>query len=182
VLTNGESRKLSNQTLPTIQPKAPNTTRNILLAVLVVAIVIVSFMALWLAVLNSGSSGGEKGIIPTSHTLNLVNGLLTINPHAYYYTTFTVPNGASNVQVYGTFTASGGSGNDIIVYVMDDTNFVNWQNGHSASTYYNSGQVTTGTISAILPSGGTYCLVYDNSFSIISQKNVNTQVNLGYTY
>jgi hypothetical protein len=64
---------------------------------------------------------------------------------------------------------------------MDSINFINWENGHTANTYYNSGQLTS-SISATLPSGGTYYLVYDNTFSVISQKNVNTQANLSYMY
>ena len=118
---------------------------------------------------------------PTHYVSNLVNGLLTINGGSYQYYQFTVPSGASGIQVTGTFTASGGSGNDIKVFVLDSTSFVNWKNGHTVSTYYNSGQLTTGTISATLPSGGTYYLVYDNTFSVFSQKNVNTQATLSYT-
>jgi hypothetical protein len=63
---------------------------------------------------------------------------------------------------------------------MDQANFVNWQNGHQASAYYDSGQLTTGTISASLPSSGTYDLVYSNAFSTFSSKNVQTTVNLYY--
>lgn len=170
---------MSNQTSPAGQPVRLHTTRNIILVVVVVVMVLVLFIALWLVALNS--SGG-RGIIPTSHTANIVNGLITVNPLSYNYYTFSVPNGASNVQVSGTFTASGGLGNDIEVYIMDSTNFINWQNGHSASTYYNSGDITMDTFNIGLPSGGTYYLVYNNQFSLISQKNVNTQVNLIYTY
>lgn len=64
---------------------------------------------------------------------------------------------------------------------MDYTDYVNWQNGHNATAYYTSGKETTGTISAILPGGATYYLVYDNQFSTFSQKDVNTQVNVAYT-
>jgi len=118
---------------------------------------------------------------PTHYVSNLVNGLLTINGGNYQYYQFTVPSGASDIHVSGTFTASGGSGNDIRIYVLDNTSFVNWKNGHSVSTYYNSGQMTTGSISATLPSDGTYYLVYDNTFSVFSQKNVNTRATLSYT-
>jgi len=118
---------------------------------------------------------------PTRYVSNLVNGLLTINGGGYQWYQFTVPSGASDIQVSGSFTASGGSGNDIRIYILDSTSFVNWKNGHSVGTYYNSGQMTTGTISATLPSGETYYLVYDNTFSLFSQKNVNTWATLNYT-
>lgn len=164
---------MSSQTSAS-QPRS-HTARNIAIAVFVVVIVV----AVGLLVALNLRGGG--GILPSSHTENIVNGLVTVNAGAYEDYQFVVPSGASSIQVSGSFTASGGSGNDIKVYIMDSINFINWQNGHSANTYYNSGQVTTSTISATLPSSGTYYLVYDNTFSIISQKNVNTQVNLSYT-
>jgi hypothetical protein len=128
----------------------------------------------------NASSNGSGNIFSSTHTVNIVNGLVTVNADSYEDYTFTVPSGASNIQVSGSFTASGGSGNDIRIFIFDQTDFTNWENGHTANCYYQSGQTTTGTISANLPSAGTYVLVYDNTFSIISQKNVNTQANLSY--
>lgn len=112
--------------------------------------------------------------------MNIVNGLVTVNAGSYEDYTFTVHSGASNIQVSGSFAASGGSGNDIRIFIFDQTDFTNWQNGHTSNCYYQSGQTTTGTISATLPSAGTYVLVYDNTFSTFSQKNVNTEVDLSY--
>jgi hypothetical protein len=147
---------------------------GILVGVILIIIVFAAFIAL-------DNGGGNSGsIFPTTHTVNLVNGLVTINANYYEYYTFTIPSGASNIQVSGSFTASGGSGNDIKVLILDQSDFTNWQNGHSAQTYYQSGQETTGTISATLPTSGTYVLVYDNTFSLISQKNVNTEADVSY--
>jgi hypothetical protein len=123
----------------------------------------------------------EPGEWVTHNKWRQLSVLSVISIISYQYYQFTVPSGASDIQVSGTFTASGGSENDIKVYVLDITNFVNWKNGHTASTYYNGGQLTTGNISATLPSDGTYFLVYDNTFSVFSQKNVNTQATLSYT-
>ena len=63
---------------------------------------------------------------------------------------------------------------------MDHANFINWQNGHQHTWYYTSGQFTTGSISASLPGAGTYDLVYSNTFSTVSSKNVDTTVYLYY--
>ena len=114
------------------------------------------------------------------HSTNIVNGLITVQPGGYNDYPMTIPSGVTSAVLTGTFTASGGSGNDIDVFVVDQTNFVNWQNGHQANAYYRSGQVTTGTISASLPAGATYYLVYSNTFSSASSKNVQTTVNLSY--
>jgi hypothetical protein len=152
------------------QPPTKNTShvaRNATIAIICIIVLLAAFWAVW----NR----------PTRYISNLVNGLLTINGGGYEYYSFTVPSGASDIQVSGSFTASGGSGNDIRIYIMGSTSFTNWKNGHSASTYYNSGQMTTGSISATLPSSGTYYLVYDNTFSLFSQKNVNTWATLSYT-
>lgn len=164
------------QTTPQRNSTMSHTARNVAIAIAVLLVIIIAVVV---AVSLMNSNGGS--IIPTTHTTNIVNGLVTVNANSYEYYTFTVPSGASNIQVSGSFTASGGSGNDIKVYVFDQSDFVNWQNGHAASAYYQSGQTTTGTISATLPSSGTYVLVYDNTFSIISQKNVNTEADFSYT-
>ncbi|MGA2308201.1 MAG: hypothetical protein ABSG57_01470 [Candidatus Bathyarchaeia archaeon] len=145
--------------------------------VIVVVIVLGSVL-----VLSFRGLGGGGGITQSTHTVNIVNDLITVNANDYEYYPFYVPSGATNVQVQGSFTASGGSGNDIEVLIMGSTDFINWQNGHQASAYYDSGQLTTSSFDVPLPSGqGTYYLVYSNTFSIISQKNVNTQANLSYT-
>jgi hypothetical protein len=92
-----------------------------------------------------------------------------------------VPPGATGVQLQGSFTASGGSGNDVEVYVLPETDFVNWQNRHGAKTYYNSGKVTVGNLNLTLPSdAGSYYLVFDNRFSLLSQKSV--RLNATFTY
>lgn len=117
----------------------------------------------------------------TGVTTNIVNGNIGVSAGQYQDYQVTVPAGAYNAQLTGSFRASGGSGNDIIVYVLDQTNFVNWQNGHQVSAEYNSGQLTTSTFSLNLPASGTYYLVYSNTFSTFSSKTVNTQANLAYT-
>jgi hypothetical protein len=165
---------------PTIG-KSSHTGRNIAIGIVVGVLLIIIVVAALssLISLNSGG-GGIANILPTTQTVNIVNGLVTVNANSYEYYTFTIPSGASNIQVSGSFTASGGSGNDIKVFVTDQTDFVNWENGHSSQAYYQSGQETTGTISVTLPTSGTYVLVYDNTFSIISQKNVNTEADVSY--
>ncbi len=169
------------------QTRSSHAARNVAIAIFVIAVIAVSYVALD----SAGIMVVQKSTVmsvtysttetPQSSSNNIVNGLITVSPGNYEYYQVSVPAGAYNVQLSGTFTASGGSGNDIIVSVMDQTDFVNWQNGHQASTYYDSGQVTTDSFSVTLPAGAIYYLVYSNEFSIISTKNVNTQANLSYT-
>jgi len=146
--------------------------------VIVVVVVAVIGGIFAIAVFNIASTSNLTSRLPRS--ANIVNGLITVQAGGYNYYFFTLPAGSTSISVSGSFTASGGSGNDIQVFVMDDANFINWKNGYQASSYYSSGQLTTGTISANLPSPSTYDLVYSNAFSTVSSKNVQTTVNLYY--
>ncbi len=76
--------------------------------------------------------------------------------------------------VTGEFSAQAALGDNIIIYVMDSTGFSQFQSGHSASTYYNSGKVASGTLNISL-STGQYYLVLSNTYSTISTKNVALQ-------
>lgn len=117
----------------------------------------------------------------TLTTAPITNGALTINAASYSWYKFDVPPGASTVSVLGHYTATGGTGNDIIVYVLDSDSFVNFQNGHPARTFFNSGKMTTGAIGAVLPSvGATYYLLFDNRFSLITPKAVVVDATLHY--
>lgn len=136
------------------------------------------------AILISGGGGSGNFLAtststytPTTHTVSILSGSVALNARSSNYLQFNVPNGATNVVVSGNFMASGGSGNDIKVYIMSSTDFVNWQNGHQASTYYNSGQVTKSNINLSLPGGQSYYLVFDKGFSLLSSKNVSGTIN-----
>jgi hypothetical protein len=100
--------------------------------------------------------------------------------NASYYR-LSVPQEASNVRVEGRFVATGGAGNDLEVYLLDEDGFSNWQNGHATRTFYNSGRATVGDLDAILPDGaGTYYLVLNNRFSLLTPKAA--ELNAALTY
>jgi hypothetical protein len=133
---------------------------------------------------RGGSDAQSKGIsvihTPVTYTQNIVNGTITVPPGYCYPFEVSVTSSMSNARLVGAFTASGGSGNDIYVYIMDETDYVNWSNGHQVTPIYNSGKVTTGSFTTYISSPGTYYLVYDNTFSSVSSKDVATAVNLKY--
>jgi hypothetical protein len=116
----------------------------------------------------------------THKTLNLVNGIITVKAGGWYSTSFTVSGNPSNETLIGSFTASGGSGNDIIALLLDDTAYTNWSNGHQVNVYYNSGQITTGKINVSITSAGKYFFVFSNRFSTFTSKEVNANVNVGW--
>jgi hypothetical protein len=126
---------------------------------------------------------GKGWIFPQHHTVSITNGRITplSTNNKYDYYEFSVPTGARGASIQGSFAASGGSGNGIIVMVMDSTNFNNWVNRGIANTYYNGVKETAGTISASLPSGESFYLVYAYASTVPSSENVTTSVNLTYT-
>lgn len=116
------------------------------------------------------------------HTMTFGNGALTVAQVRSTYYKIVVPADATDIQLQGHFTASGGSGNDIIVSVMNEDEFINWQNHHGYDTIWNSDKVTAGDIKLSLPSGaGTYYLLFNNSFSLITPKAVSHNIALTYT-
>lgn|SRR6266571_3553396 len=155
-------------------PAKSNTTMIIAIIVIVVIVVAVIGGILAIGFFNALSTATAW------HSQNVVNGLITVPAGSYEYYQLSVSSAVTSIVVNGTFTASGGSGNNIDVLVMDQTNFVNWKNGNTGYAIYDSGQVTTGTVSASLTAGTTYDLVYSNTFSTVSSKNVQTAVNLYY--
>jgi hypothetical protein len=82
--------------------------------------------------------------------------------------------------VTGTFNASGGSGNDIMAVITDETNYTNWINGHQAKVFWGTqGQQTTGNFELKL-GPGTYYLAFSNKFSAVTDKQVFLEVDLNY--
>ena len=111
---------------------------------------------------NPPSSGGQ-----------IVNGEYNVSPGKYYPIPFTL---SSSATVTGSFSATASLGNNIIVYIFDQSNYALYQNGQSSSVYYNSGKVASGNINVYLNSG-TYYIVLDNTYSTFSTKDVTIQMS-----
>lgn len=106
---------------------------------------------------------------PSGRRTTIVNNTFTVAPGRYQYFGFYVP--SYMAQVFGRFRAQGGGGNDIICFIVDQDGFENFAAGHTVNTYYNSGQVTVGTINVRL-SQGQYYIVFSNTYSTFSNKAV----------
>ena len=109
---------------------------------------------------------------------------LAAPPEALTPSTFTIGAESKRFQfrssgqhVFGHFKAAGGSRNDVKVFICDEDGFANWQNGRPVRTYYDSGKVTAGKIDVRLKPG-TYYLVFDNSFSGMSNKAVTSDIQI----
>lgn len=123
------------------------------------------------------ASTPQPVLVPKSR--NLINATITVDPGDYYHVSFSARiNGMRDVVMLGSFTASGGSGNDIIVLLLDDIAYTNWVNRHKVVVLYYSGQVTTDRINVPITASGKYHLVFSNRFSTISTKRVLTTIDL----
>ncbi len=173
---------MNSQTTSANQPKS-RTSRKIAVVVFAVIIIIASvFVAL--EIRKGELSTPLPHSTPVLVNRILLNGTITVDAGSYWYLQFIIPSDSDQIQVSGSLTVLGGVGNEVSVYIMNESSFDNWipeQSALNVNASYNSGQQTTGNITASLYSGGIFYLVYDNIFST-SQKDVNTQVNLSYWY
>lgn len=147
--------------------------------VLVLLFLVVVAVLLFMPDKNGTSTIQQIGKQQRTATLN--NPALIVKAISYNATKFDIPAGAVNALLNGTFTARGGLGNDIDVLVLSQDDFVNWQNRHPYKYVYSSGKVTTGTLNVTLPANaGTYYLVFDNRFSLMSEKSIKVNATLSY--
>jgi len=118
---------------------------------------------------------------PQLRTVTIGNGALSVAAMHYSFYALNVPTGAQNVRVQGHFQATGGTGNDIEVFLLNEEQFTNWKNGHATPTFYNSGKITVGDVQAIVPNGpGTYYLIFNNNFSALTAKAVTFNGTMTY--
>jgi hypothetical protein len=149
--------------------KKSHLRRNIAIVMVVILFLVVGIIAY-----NSYQSSRSKAFTEISE------GEIVIPPLSYKYLRIDVPSDATDIFLSIYFIAKGGSGNDIRCYVMDQINFINWENGHQAYAIYNSGQVTTAKDRVSLPGPGIYYIVFDNTFSAFSSKTVYYSITLSY--
>jgi hypothetical protein len=143
------------------------------------------FLVCWLVWHASlGAFGGHvtaEAPQPLQHKLSLPTGAFTVGAGSTNNSKFIVPAGAFNVTMTGHFSATGGFGNDIEVFILTEDEFVNWQNGHPVKAFYNSGKVTQDTINLTLPSdAATYYVVFSNKFSLLIPRAVQASIDVNF--
>ena len=114
------------------------------------------------------------------HSQSIVHDIVTVKAGGFHYYTVTVAPGMQEARITGRFTASGGSGNDIVILVLDSDGFTNWSNNHEVPAYYSSGKMTTGSLDVHLREPGTYHLVLSNTFSVVTPQDVHADMDFNY--
>ena len=102
----------------------------------------------------------------------IIDTTYKVSPNSYSYVPFTTQCTGS---IQGGFVANSVLGNDIIIFILDEDNFREFENGNDASTYYNSNKVESGNFDVTLPSG-EYYVVLSNEYSTFSTKTVQLQI------
>jgi Double zinc ribbon len=141
------------------------------------------FLALgWAALSDSHAAQDLQRLTNLSHAETIAPATFTVNARSFAYYRFGVPAGAREVSVSGQFdSASADKNADIEVWLLTESDLVNWQYGYSPAAYYSSGQVSRGDLEAALPPGaGSYCLVFNNKFSQRGAKSVHAALTLHY--
>jgi len=161
----------------------PRSKKALILAITAIVVVVATGSGEFVAPtehvsnVSSSATANARGGSQASSTFK---GSITIPAGRYHTHTISLPSGWSKVSVSGSFGESGGSGNDIEVFVVSHTSFLDLLSGHRASSYYSSGRVSSGTFGVTLLSSGDYDVIYSNTFSTFSSKNVQIAVNLYY--
>ncbi len=121
--------------------------------------------------------------VPTLKTMQetIINETITIKPTKASQVPFSVDTTRMlNVQCTGTFVASGGTPKDVDVYIMNDSQYTNWINGHKAAGVYVSGRVNSANFAVPITTSDTYHLIFSNDFSIVSARTVSTKAYLSW--
>jgi hypothetical protein len=112
----------------------------------------------------------------------ILSGSVAVQAASYQAYTITVDaERMRNAAITGHVQASGGTGNDIIVAVLSESDYLNWKNGHANHPLYNSGQVTAADVYAPVAASGTYYLLISNVFSAFTPKTVDGTLSLTWT-
>ena len=100
-----------------------------------------------------------------------------VPPNYYQSFAINVPEGVPAGHVVGRFRAT--SGDNIQAHIMDADALENFRHRNQFLTYYSSGKVTVGNINVNLRPG-QYFLVFENFYSVLSNKVVRADVMLEY--
>jgi hypothetical protein len=134
--------------------------------------IVVAFLAL--AQMSAVAQDNGPQAVP------VCEGAFTIPARRAKTCTFVVTDGEHHARLEGRFSATGGPRNSIIVWVMNDDEFVNWRNHHPARSIYNSEKVTQGSVRVLLADPGRYHVVFNNEFSLITPKAVESSMTLHF--
>jgi hypothetical protein len=162
---------------------------------LILAVISIAVVATALIVLNTrrnteseSASGASRRVgTPSAPSVRYIpvnqkiaSGQVVVKARNYVLYNIEIQPNMRDAHISGTYTAAGGSGNDVAAVIATQSQFTNWINGHQARVFYGSeGRKTTDTFDVRL-GPGLYCFAISNTFALLSDKYVALDVNLTY--
>jgi len=88
----------------------------------------------------------------------------TLKPGAFHSLKFTVPRDHENASLKGKFSVATRSASTVEAFVLNEEDYISWQNGYTTYRYYDSGDVQQGVLDVTLlaEAADTYYVVFDN--------------------
>lgn len=165
-----------NASSPTKAPAAPSGSRRTTLlgvgAVVVIAVVGLSYLP------GDSADGVQQAGTPAPFVMTVADSNGVEIPAASYRTyTFEVPD-PRPCTVAGRVLGLAGGNKDVEVLLFDADGFINWKNNNEAKVLFKGGQATATTISTSLPGPGTYHLVLNNVFSLLTAKTLQVSARV----
>jgi hypothetical protein len=117
----------------------------------------------------------EPPLINEPKRVTILSDTFEVKPQQYFTAPFTVPR--DGARITGRFRAI--SGDNIMVHILDTDGYTNFEHRNPFRSYYDSGKSAVGSIDMRMASG-SYYLVFENSYSIISKKVVQAIVTMEY--
>lgn len=111
-------------------------------------------------------------------SITVVKATVEVRAGRFQDYAFSVRADMSNAHIKGKFESV--AGGPLYVYVMENADFQNYKGGGEFKVFYQSGKVVVGDVNVRL-APGSYHLVLSNTFSWITSKTVNADVELIYT-
>ncbi|MCP8310084.1 MAG: hypothetical protein L6N95_01475 [Candidatus Methylarchaceae archaeon HK01B] len=137
-----------------------------------IVVFVIIFLAIGLLMLQMSQTPqkDEKQLI-------VADSIFFLDPGGYWAFQFDVPPGVSDIRLIGHFSASG----LIQAWVMDETAFIDWENGYTVKVLEMIEPTTETNIYIQLQASGSYCLLLDNTPWVFTSKTVDVQAKLYYT-
>ncbi|MDW8114449.1 MAG: Ig-like domain-containing protein [candidate division WOR-3 bacterium] len=121
---------------------------------------------------KGGSDFQSKTITIHKLTQTIINWQGAVPAGYAYYWTYYIK---ANWTIHGNFSVDV---HDINFLILDENNFDNWWNGRSYNYVVKISRSTGSSFSALIPHDGTYYIILDNTYSLITDKFVRLLVQI----
>ena len=117
-----------------------------------------------------------------SHTRSTGDSTFTLSPGASWVVRLVVPSYHEDANLKGQFSVVGGDNSGIETFVLNEEDYVSWQNGYTTYRYYGNENVQQDTIDIpLLADGaGIYYVVFNNRLPTTVAKTVKTNMSIVY--